>query len=63
MAAMRIFETWPPSSAVISVCVALVTVIFGLEFAVTFLAGVGTMRFGIWLDTHGLPPSTSRRRT
>lgn len=60
---MRIFETWPPSTVVISLCVALVAAIFKLEFAVTFLAGAGTMRIGVWLDTRGLPPSTTRRRT
>lgn len=60
---MRIFETWPPSLAVLAVFIIAGTVVGGLAFLLTVLAGAAAMAFGNWLDYYGAerPPRPKRR--
>jgi hypothetical protein len=53
LAAMRIFETYPPSSVLVSgvLCVALMA---GPQFALLIAVGVAVMALGNWLDWYGV---------
>lgn len=53
MLAMTIFETWPPSSVVVSACFAAVTATLGLKFGLALIVGAAVMRAGEWLDGFG----------
>lgn len=52
--AVRIFETYPPSSFAIAIVAAIVLLIAGLEFVPYFLLGAAITGLCRWLDYYGV---------
>lgn len=51
---MRLFEIYPPSSFLLSVALAVVLTIGGLQLAVIFTFGFAVAKIAGWLDSYGI---------